>query len=289
MSPVVKKKPEAEKIPSKYILLMLSIVCFILMAVTFSGKIPDTFINNVCGVVVVPFQKGLSVVNDVLLDLKNDVKTKNQLIAENEKLKKELDDLKNENTLLLQDKYELAELRNLYELDELYNNYPKTGARVISWNGTNWFNSFVINKGTKDGIAVDMNVISGSGLVGIVTDVGANWAKVTSIIDDGSNVSASILHSQDNLIVSGDLQLANQGYVAYGSLVDNENVVAKGDKVVTSNISDKYLPGILIGYIVTVDTDSNNLTKSGYIEPAVDFSKINEVLVITQLKESMED
>ena len=288
MSPIVKKKPEKEKIPTKYILLILSLLCFALMGLTMSNKIPDTFVNNVCGYIVVPFQKGISTVGGWFIDIKNSIKSKNELIKENEELQKQIDDLKAENTLLLQDKYELSYLRDLYELDELYDDYEKTGARVISWNGTNWFNSFTIDKGTNDGIAVDMNVIAGSGLVGIVTDVGPNWATVTSIIDNTSNVSATILHSQDNLVVSGDLQLANQGFVAFNNLVDSDNVVEKGDKVVTSSISDKFLPGILIGYIVTVETDSNNLTKSGYIDPAVDFSNINEVLVITELKESIQ-
>jgi rod shape-determining protein MreC len=62
-------------------------------------------------------------------------------------------------------------------------------------------------------------------------------------------------------------------------------VVVEGDKIVTSDISDKYLPNILIGYIHTINRDNNNLTKSGYITPAVDFEHLSEVLIITDLKQ----
>ena len=96
-----------------------------------------------------------------------------------------------------------------------------------------------------------------------------------------------VLSSSDNLIVSGDLELYRQGYLSFSKLVDDADKVRIGDKIVTSNISDKYLPGILIGYISTIDDDSNNLTKSGRLTPAVDFEHMNEVLVLLDLKKNI--
>ena len=119
--------------------------------------------------------------------------------------------------------------------------------------------------------------------------VGPNWAKVKSIIADDSNVSAMVLASSDNLIVSGNLKLYNTGVIEFEQLIDSDNVVVEGDKIVTSNISDKFLPGILIGYINTINQDANNLTKSGYITPAVDFEHLEEVLVIMELKQTVAD
>jgi rod shape-determining protein MreC len=174
-------------------------------------------------------------------------------------------------------------------LDAQYDEYEKTGARIIARDSGNWFYSFVINKGTDDGIAVDMNVMAGSGLVGRIVDVGPNWAKVKSIIADDSNVSAMVLSSSDNMIVSGNLKLYASGVIEFEQLVDSNNVVVEGDKIVTSNISDKYLPGILIGYISTINQDANNLTKSGYITPAVDFEHLEEVLVILETKQVLPD
>lgn len=136
---------------------------------------------------------------------------------------------------------------------------------------------------------VDMNVMAGSGLVGRIVDTGPNWSKVKAIIADDSNVSAMVLSSSDNMIVNGDLRLYASGVISFEQLKDSGDVVVEGDKVVTSNISDKYLPGILIGYINTINTDANNLTKSGYITPAVDFEHLEEVLVILEMKQTVEE
>ena len=133
-----------------------------------------------------------------------------------------------------------------------------------------------------------MNVISGSGLVGIVTKVGPNWAQVRSIIDDTSNVSGMVLSTADNLMVTGNLQSMQKGDIDFSQLNDGEGKVAVGDKVVTSDISDRYLPGISIGYISSVKTDPNNLTKSGKITPLVDFEHLDVVLVITHTKDTGE-
>ena len=95
------------------------------------------------------------------------------------------------------------------------------------------------------------------------------------------------LATGDNLIVSGDLQLMAQGVISFSKLVDSQDAVVEGDKVVTSDISDKYLPNILIGYISTLNKDTNNLTKSGYLTPVVDFEHLSEVLVITDKKQQV--
>ncbi|MGN1176245.1 MAG: rod shape-determining protein MreC, partial [Roseburia sp.] len=158
-------------------------------------------------------------------------------------------------------------------------------ANVIGKDSGNWFNTFIIDKGSKDGIEKDMNVLAGSGLVGIVTEVAPNYAKVRSIIDDTSSVSGMDLSTSDNCIVHGSLQKMNENQeIEFSDLKDSDNQVQAGDQVVTSYISDKYLQGILIGYIKDIRTDSNNLTKSGTITPVVDFEHIQEVLVILDKK-----
>ena len=110
---------------------------------------------------------------------------------------------------------------------------------------------------------------------------------MTSIISDNSNVSAMTLSTEDNFTVSGNLKLMANGYITFSQLLDGQNRVKEGDKVVSSNISDKFLPNILIGYINSIDKDANNLTKSGQIIPAVDFEHLGEVLIITDRKQSV--
>ncbi|MBP3825465.1 MAG: rod shape-determining protein MreC [Butyrivibrio sp.] len=289
MSPIVKRRGEEFTLPSKYLLFILTIVCVGMIIITFNTSLFTGPLNSFAGVFVVPFQKGMTTVGTFLRDTTDKLSSITKLLDENEQLKAQIDELTIANTNLEQEKYELTELRNLYELDALYENYQKTGARIIAKDAGNWYHSFVIDKGSDDGIMIDMNVIAGGGLVGRVIDVGPDWAKVQSIIADNAAVSGMVLSSSDNLIVSGDLELYKQGFVSFSKLVDEADKVSIGDKVVTSNISDKYLPGILIGYISTIDDDSNNLTKSGRITPAVDFEHMNEVLVLLDQKKNMGD
>lgn len=288
MSPIVKRKGDKFTIPSKYILLSLTILCTVMMLLTFSTNIFSSVLNTVVGYVVVPFQKGISSVGGWLSTRSEELVQIRDLLEENEALRQQISDLTMENTQLQQNQYELNTLRDLYKLDGQYADYEKIGARIIARDTGNWYHSFTIDKGEKDGIMVDMNVIAGGesgGLVGRVVDVGPNWAKVVSIISDNSNVSGQTLATGDKLIVSGDLEMMQEGKITFSQLLDSAEAVMIGDKIVTSDISDKYLPGILIGYIDEINLDSNKLTKSGTVIPAVDFEHLDEVLVILELKQ----
>jgi len=278
-----KKKPKIT-LSSEYVLLIFSILCVVMILLTFNTNMTAGPLRSVASYVLVPLQKGINQVGSVVTGWSDKVVNLNEVVAENEELKEKIDELTTENNILQQDKYELARLRKLYKLDEKYPEYDKVAARVIGKDAGNWFHNFVIDKGSKDGLKVDMNVIAGSGLVGRITSVSANSASVLAVIDDTSNVAAQILSTSDNCIVTGNLQLMNENKIAISKLTDSDNKVSPGEKVITSNISDKYLPGILIGYVDEIDTDSNNLTKSGTLRPAVDFAHLEEVLVILKLK-----
>lgn len=273
--------------PSKYLLLILTILCTLLMLITFGTDVFNRPLNAAVGYIVVPFQQGIGKVGEWLSKRSDELIQIRKLLDENAALREQVAALTEENTLLQQDKYELNSLRDLMDLNEQYGEYNKVGARIISRDSGNWYSSFLIDKGSNDGFAVNMNVIAGGGLVGRITSVGSNWARVTSIISDNSNVSGMTLSTEDNLIVSGDLKLMAENCISFSQLVDSKNLVAEGDKVVTSNISDIYLPNILIGYISSLDKDANNLTKSGLITPAVDFEHLGEVLVITDRKQTV--
>lgn len=280
----MRRKRQKFTIPSKYLLLIMTVVCAFFMAVTFFTDFFAAPLNNFAGAVVIPFQTGISRAGSWFVERSQELKSLRDVLAENEQLQAQVDALTIENNSLQQDKYELNNLRELYKLDQEYDEFEKVGARVVSKNSGNWFNTFVIDKGSLDGIAVDMNVMAGSGLVGRVTEVGDNWAKVISIIDDNSNVSGMVLSTEDTCMVQGNLETMNKGVITFSKLINGENVAKEGDKVVTSHISTKYLPGILIGYISEISADSNNLTSSGLIIPVVDFAHLEEVLVITDLK-----
>ena len=287
MSPIVKKKGEQFTLPGKYLLFILTILCTGLVILTLSTNLLSAPISAVGGFLIVPLQDGISKAGSWLNTRSEELVQIRSLISENEALKAQVDELTIENIKLQQDRYELTNLRELYELDSQYDDYDKVGARIIAKDSGNWFHSFVINKGSEDGLMIDMNVMAGSGLIGRIVDVGPNWSKVMSIIDDNSNTSGMVLSTSDNLIVCGDLELYADGVICFEKLIDSADRVVEGDKIVTSNVSDKYLPNILIGYISNINVDSNNLTKSGTITPAVDFEHLEEVLVITELKQTV--
>ena len=271
---------------TKYFLFGLSLLCVCMIGITtIKGSILNP-LRTAVGYVLVPIQSRVNRVGGGLYNELSSVGKLKTALAENETLKTRVDELTEENTRLRSEQFELERLRSLYELDQEYMQYHKIGARIIAKDSSSWFSVFRIDKGSDDGIKEDMNVIAGGGLVGIVTDVGANYATVRSIIDDSSRVSAMAQQSGDSCIVAGDLQLFKEGRLKL-SYMEKDDDIKDGDMIVTSNISGKFLPGILVGYATDITVDYNdNLTKSGYLIPAARFDRLQEVLVITDLKDA---
>ncbi len=274
------------KIPTKYLFLGLGLICVLAIFISLNFNINGGPLKTVAEFVFEPMQKGINSIGRNLADRMDDLQTLRTVQAENEELKAKIDELTTENSTLKLEQYELESLRDLYELDQKYPSYEKTAARVIAKDAGNWFDTFIIDKGAADGIEVNMNVIAGAGLVGIVTEVGKHSATVTTIINDTSNVSAMMISSSDYCIVRGDLaKMTSDKVITFDTLKDENDVIVEGEQVVSSNISDKYLEGILIGYVTSISKDANNLTKSGTITPVVDFEHLEEVLVILEKKE----
>ena len=259
---------------NKYWLLILAIICIVLMGLSGFAESGKGSLSWAAGYTIVPMQKGINRVGMWIGDVSENFATLQEIKKENKELKSRLEEMTTENNRLQQNSATLERYKELYKMDQNTADYPKVAANVIASENSNWFSKFTIDKGSNDGIRKDMNVLSGTGLVGIVTEVGPNWATVSSII----------LTTFDKCIVSGDLQTVQDGLLKFEQLANNENEVAVGEQVVTSNISSKYLQGLLVGYISEVNVDSNNLTRSGYIIPATDFKELQEVLVITTTK-----
>ena len=239
---------------NKYWLLILAIICIVLMGLSGfaeSGKGP---LSWAAGYTIVPMQKGINRVGMWIGDVSENFATLQEIKKENKELKSRLEEMTTENNRLQQNSATLERYKELYKMDQNTADYPKVAANVIASENSNWFSKFTIDKGSNDGIREDMNVLSGTGLVGIVTEVGPK-----------------------------------DGLLKFEQLANNENEVAVGEQVVTSNISSKYLQGLLVGYISEVNVDSNNLTRSGYIIPATDFKELQEVLVITTTKQDLID
>lgn len=270
-------------IPPKYIYLFMAFICFVLLffSVIFESRFSP--LKAVTSAIITPMQSGVNEVGSSIYNSVSNQKEKNALIEENKKLTEQLAEYSAQIKVYEQENYELKRLQELLNLKEQYTDYNTIGARVIATDSTNWFYTFVIDKGSEDGVKVGCNILAGNGLAGIVTEVGSNYAKVRSIIDDNSNVSANISGTETLCTVSGDLSLMKEGYINVG-YINKMDTIEEGAELVTSHVSDKFLPGLLIGYITDVQMDANNLTKSAKCIPVVDFNNLQEVLVILDLK-----
>ena len=282
------KKKGNFRLKSKHLILLMTIVCVSMVTAAFSTGITGDSARETAGYIIIPFEKGINKIGNWLLSVQDNFQSVKKLARENKKLKAQIDELTLQNNELVQNQTDITHLRELYDLDKEYAQYNKILAEVIAKEPGNWYHSFTINKGTNDGVSVDSNVLAGAGLVGIVTETGADWAAVRSIVDDDSNVSAQVSETEDTCMVTGDLELIDSGKIEFSQLQSPEGKVSIGDRVVTSHISDKYVKGLLIGYISEISQDSNNLTYGGYLLPAADFRHLQKVLVITDMKEKAE-
>lgn len=266
---------------SKHLLVITTFFCGSAVVSTLASGVTSEPLAEAAGMIVVPFEKSINGIGSWIGEINQTFQDKQDLIDKNQELQDAVDTLTEQNNILIQNQSELSRLQELYNLDEEYSSYPKVAARIISKDPGNWYDTFMINRGSNDGIRVDNNVIAGKGLVGIVTEVGPNWATVRAIIDDSSNVSAMTVGTDDTCVVEGELELIDEGKLRFSQLYDKDNKVTVGERVVTSNISDKYVEGLFIGYVSEIELDTNNLTKTGTIVTPVDFQHLKDVFVIT--------
>lgn len=264
---------------TRHIIIAIIFVCSLSMVLTWETRVTTSPIEQSITYVIIPFQKGITYFGDWLRSGIDFAKNIQELERLNSELTTEVNQLRYENKLLALDKLELERLRSLYDLDKRYADYPKIGARVIGKDPGNWYEVFIIDKGTDDGISVNMVVMAGNGLVGRIIEVGPNYSKVRSIIDDSSSVSGKVLRTSDICAVSGDKQLGDEGYCLVEYIQDDANLI-EGDEIVTSHLGEIYPPGILIGTIKSIEADPNKLSKTAVLEPVVDFKHLEEVLVI---------
>ncbi len=284
----MKNKKKLRDIPSRHILYLVVVVCAVMIGATWILGNTNPVTNTIARAVI-PMQTGLNELGSSLADQIERVRTLWGAQEENALLKEENAVLRSENSRLLEQSYELERLRDLLELADEYSQYTMTAARVIQKDSGNWYHSFLIDKGTADGLQVGCNVLAGGaegGLVGIVTSVGENYARVRAIIDDTSRVGGMLLSDETgtSCVVSGDLELMNEEECLRLNYIDKDVEVEDGMRILTSNLSSDYLPGILIGYARDVAVDSSNLQQAGYLTPAVRFDSLREVVVILDLK-----
>ncbi len=269
-------------------IIIMSLICIV--AIIFSLTVRDKpgFLENLLGYVVTPVQQASTGVADWFGDRFSYFTDVDKLEAENRSLKNELDNLRADNRRLKLIEAENEKLSELLKMDKKYPDYPKLGVQIIAKDSGNWYDTYIINKGESDGVFKHMVVLGSGGLAGQIMEAGSGYAKVLSILDDTSKVSAMSVRSEDVGIVKGDRTLMKDGLCRM-DYVDNNAQIMEGDEIVTSHFSDIYPPGLTIGTVVEVRSDSKGFSKHAIIKPTVDFKRINSFLVITKKFSTLED
>lgn len=278
-------KKEPFKFNPKVLFAILAIICVAFIVFSALNENVSRPLKNAASYVVVPAQGGINVLGSWLSKRIDELRSIQNLSDENDKLRKEIDELKFENNQLKQQNSEMDQLQRLVDLKNEYQDYDTIAAKIISKDGSKWFSSFTVNKGSADGVKKNMNVVAQGGLVGVVSDVGINYATVRTVINDDSSISAMFEFTSDLCFVNGNISTMDENMIDFTNTSITVDI-AKGDAVLTSNVSSIYLPGLLIGYVKDYHTDGNELTQSGHITPVVDFDNLTEVLIINQLKET---
>ena len=171
-------------------------------------------------------------------------------------------------------------LRELLDLQERRRDFVFESAKVTARSTVNWNSTLTISKGTSSGVAVDNCVISAEGvLVGVVSEVGYNWATVSTIINTDIEMGGSVTRTCSAGVLEGDFSLMSQGLVKLNYLPEEAQLVA-GDEVVTSGRGDVYPSGLVVGQVEGVFTDPSGQTRYATVRPAADLDSFVEVFVI---------
>lgn len=263
----------------KRIFIGVAIALVIVAAITGTYKRKPQIFGQAFGLFVVPVQNAAHNTMEGLGGLFQKKQDTAALVEENEALKAQVAALTDENKRLALYEKENIELSRLLNIHRKYPDYEKLGVQIISKDTSNWYNVFTIDRGKKDGIAVDMFVVAEGGLVGRVFEVSDKYAKVMTIIDDRSAVHGQSRQSDDIGVVRGDSNLMQQG-LCLMEYIDLEAKISVGDEVITSVFSEMYPAGIIIGYVKEIQTAEDGLTKSAIITTGVDFDRLDKGIVL---------
>ncbi len=203
------------------------------------------------------------------------------LAAENAALKEQLAMMEDQARQADSVARENQRLRELNNLNSTHEDYKEVDAYIISRSSTDWTNTFTINRGSNSGIAVDMCAITENGeVIGLVTEVGPNYAVVKTVLDSTLEISAIIAASGYNGMVSGDY-INGQGNMLRMDYLPSSSIIKNSDQVVTSG-STVYPRGLILGYVVDAEFDDTGVAKYAILRPAADFDVLEQVFILTE-------
>ena len=284
------KQKKRKRLSTKGRLLLGTGFCLALLISTWLLGQRFEPIRDVLSVVTEPVEKGYLAFSGWIGSIGDEIQSKESLEEENRRLREELERALNEKMQLQNDARRAQELEELYQLDTYYKDYPKTGAQIVGLSPNNWYESFIIDKGTNDGIERYMPILSDNGLAGHVSEVYEHYALVESVVSENSYIYGQINRKDGDLV-------AVQGARGYSStdtgvidddlcmiqFVTNDIDITVGDEIVTSSLGDIYPPGLNIGTVIEIRPIGTGYESLAYVKPAVNLDQMNMVLIITEI------
>lgn len=265
------------------VLLALCIVmfAFLLRATMTMGA--STVVEQIVGTITAPVQSLTSGLSGSITGFLDQFLRASEISQENEQLREENRKLIEQMVDYENYKHENESLKEQLGIQEENPQWETMTASVIGRDSSDQFYSFTIDKGTLDGVSYQDPVITADGLVGIVSEVGPVFAKVTTILDVRLNVACQDVRTQDVATISGDIEMAQQGKCKM-SLIPRESGIAKGDIVQTAGTSGLYPQGIVVGRVSDVGFEPQGTMMYAVVEPANDIKSIKDVVIITSFK-----
>ena len=268
------------KLTRRRIIVLIAVALAIIVALSSALIRGHAAGKNVTQSLLAPFNGAVSALTRTAERFYNYVYEYESLEAENAYLKKRVATLEDEIRSIDTLQRENERLRAVANLLKEHEDYDLLSSYIISWDSSNWRNTFTIGKGTISGISEGMCAITEQGqVIGIVTDCGANWATVTTIMDSSLQISATLSSSGYNGIVQGAHKTDKENQLRMDYL-STEAVIRNNDQVVTTG-STLYPRGLILGYVVDAGLDGTGVAKYAVIEPAANFNALEQLFIIT--------
>ena len=276
----MKKKLFTSKIKTLLIVAVaLAIITTVAVAISGGTTLPE----NVVGTVLQPLRSGVAAIDRQALRLYNYIFSYESLQAENEALKAQIAQMDEDVRAAQELQRENLRYRQLLEIKESHEDYHFTPAYLIAWDSSTWRSAFTIGKGTNHGIQIGMAAISeNQQMIGLVTDVGVNWATITTILDNSLEVSASIASSGYTGVVQGTYE-SETTQVLRMNYLSTDAQLKNGDQVVTTG-STLYPKGLMLGKITNVSLDETGVAKFAALKASCDLDDLEQVFISTEFE-----
>ena len=261
--------------------IILSVFCFVLVAALVAGLFggASSPLNSVVGTVTTSVHGVFKSCENWVRDLGKKIGSNEELMLENSSLKSQVNSLTEQLTDFEKAKQENEQYQKYYSIKEQHSDFLMQPATVISRNQEDPYGSFIINKGSLQGIKKNDPVITEEGLVGYISEVNASYCKVTTVLDSAISCGGMDSRTGDTGIITGELNLAEKNKTRLTNVLRSSGV-AVGDYIVTSG-GGVFPAGITVGQVEGIHNDKLNTALYAEINPAVDFSELRDVMVIT--------